>query len=306
MHTSAQTQTTQTVALYMAEAGRYPLLNRDQEIELAAQVEQGKAATRTLAETHPLNARTRKALSRTVARGEQAQQRLIECNLRLVVHIAHRYIGCGLPLEDLVQEGNIGLMEAAERYDHKRGNRFSTYAKWWIKRAILQAAATQGQAIRLPPWLHEDLYRLKTATARLEARLERAPTPDEVAAELGVSVHRLRQVSRWGQVTLSFETPVGADQEYTLGDVLPDQDAPALDDTMAHLQLREKLREIMDAHLGPKERTYLSVRFGLDGGPGRTLKQAARALGLTKTHASAVERRALKQLRYSGSLRDFR
>jgi RNA polymerase primary sigma factor len=231
---------------------------------------------------------------------------MIVCNLRLVVHMARRYASQELPLEDLVQEGNIGLMAAVERFDPHRGVRFSTYAGWWIKGAMQRASGAQGRMIRLPPSVCEELHDLRMATARLEMRLKRPPTSRELAAELEASVHRVRQLQRWDYTTLSLEKPVGDDIDCSLADTIPDREAPPMDETLVLHQLQEKLWETIATHLAPREQAFLRIRFGLDGSQGQTLKQAAQRLGLTQTHARQVEKRALKQLRHTGALNEFR
>jgi RNA polymerase primary sigma factor len=321
MHDSARSKTVQIVETYLSEVGRYPLLSAQEEIDLAAAYQRGRAArhsqaarsqaarsqaARSQGAAGTRDARVQRTLEKAIARGERARKRMIECNLRLVIHLARPYASRGLPLEDLVQEGNIGLMKAVERFDPRRGVRFATYASWWIKKAMRRASVDQGRAIPLPPALREALHQLWASKARLEARLERPPTIEELAAELGVSVHRVRQVQRWDRTTLSLETPVGSNTDCRLADLIPDRNAPPLDETMARQQLQQRLWETMVAHLAPRELTLLRVRFGLDGSPGQTLKQAARELGLTQTRARQVEKRALKQLRHTGVLNEFR
>jgi len=306
MYDHVAEETAQTAEFYMAEEGRYPLLSAQEEIDLAKAYQRGRAAKRSLLAARTLDGQTRRSLEKVIARGEQARQRMIECNLRLVIYLARRYASRGLPLEDLVQEGNIGLMEAVERFDYRRGVRFSTYAGWWIKRAIRRASGDPGQAIRLPPSVSDKVQQLRTARARLEARLERPPTTEELAAELDTSVHRVRQLQRWDSTTLSLDTPADGNVDYGLADLIPDRDTPPLDETMVRHQLQEKLWETMATYLAPGEQAFLRIRFGLDGSPGQTLKQAARALGLSQTHARQVEKRALKQLRHTGALNEFR
>jgi RNA polymerase sigma factor (sigma-70 family) len=306
MYEKVKERVAQTVEFYLAEVGSYPLLSAQEEIDLVIAYKRGRAAKRSLLAAATLDAQMQRDLEQAVARGERARKRMIECNLRLVIHLARRYASRGLPLEDLVQEGNIGLMEAVERFDHRRGVRFATYAGWWIKKAMLRASGAQGRAIALPPSIREALHQLRTAGARLEARLERQPTPEELAAELGSSVHRVRQLQRWNSTTLSLDTPVGDKIDSILSDLIPDRDTPPLDETMVRHQLQQKLWETMAAHLAPGERVFLSIRFGLDGSPGQTLKQAARELGLSQTRARQVEKQALKQLRHTGALNEFR
>jgi RNA polymerase primary sigma factor len=305
MYDNVGVETVRAVETYLSEVGRYPLLSAQEEIDLALAYRRGRAARRRLLATRTLDAQAQRVLKKVIARGERAKKRMIECNLRLVIHMAQRYASRGLPLEDLIQEGNIGLMKAVERFDPHRGTRFATCAGWWIKGAMLRASGDQGPAIRLPPSVREELHRLQLAKGRLETYLKRPPTPGELAKELDVSVHRIRQLQRWDRTTLSLETPVGDDIDSRLADLIPDQDTRPLDETMVHHQLQEKLWETMAAHLAPQERAFLRIRFGLDGSQSQTLKQAARELGLTQIHARQVEKRALKQLRHTGALNEF-
>jgi RNA polymerase sigma factor (sigma-70 family) len=303
------------VDLYVAEVRSYPLLSPQQEIVLATLYEQGKAAARSLQEARQPDARgpdarhldagAQEDLARAVARGEQARQRLIECNLRFVVSLASQYADAGLPLADLVQEGNIGLMEAVERYDHRRGVRFATYAGWWIKKTILQAVASQGQAICVPPWVNVKLRQLRSANTRLEGRLKRSPKLGELAKELGLSTHRVQMLLHWDRSILSLDTPIDDHTDQMLAEVIPDQDAPTLDETLAYRQLQEKIHAML-TDLDTQERKFLRIRFGLDGNRGQTLQQVARELGLSRDRARQIEKRALKQLRRTGALNEFR
>jgi RNA polymerase sigma factor (sigma-70 family) len=293
------------VELYMAEVGSYPLLSPQQEIELATLYERGRAAARRLQEALYLEAGDRVDLAKAVVRGKQARQRLIECNLRFVVSLANRYADAGLPLADLVQEGNLGLIEAVERYDHRRGVRFATYAGWWIKKTILQAVASQGEAIYIPPWANNELQLLRSASARLENRLKRPATLSELAQELGLSTYRVQTLQRWDRKILSLDTPAGDDTDQVLAEVIPDQDTPTLDETLAQQQLQERIRATL-SDLGTQERDLLCIRFGLDGSQGQTLGQVASELGWSRDRARQVEKRALAQLRRTGALNEFR
>ena len=315
MYGNAPERAVDAVDLYVAEVRSYPLLSAQQEIELATTYERGKQAARRLQQACQPDARGQSAflaragaqeeLEQAVARGEQARQRLIECNLRFVISLAGQYAGTGLPLADLVQEGNVGLMEAVERYDPRRGVRFATYAGWWIKKTILQAVASQGQAICLPPWVNAELQQLRSANARLETRLQRSPGLAELAQELDLSTRRVRTLQHWDRKVLSLDMPAGDHADQMLAEVIPDRDTPTLDEALAHRQLREKIQAML-AHLETQERKFLRIRFGLDGSRGQTLQQAASELGLSQNHARQLEKRALKQLRRSGALDEFR
>jgi RNA polymerase primary sigma factor/RNA polymerase nonessential primary-like sigma factor len=300
----------EAVELYVAEVRNYPLLSRQQEIELATLYERGKAAARRLQEARHLDARdledrAQEDLALAVARGKQARQRLIECNLRFVVSLANRYAHAGLPLADLVQEGNIGLMEAVERYDPRRGVRFATYAGWWIKKTLLRAIASQGQAIHVPAWVRNELRHLRSADTRLETRLKRSPSLGELAQELGLSTRRIRTLQHWDRKIVSLDTPIDGATGQMLADVIPDQDTPTLDETLTRRQLQERIHAML-AHMGKKEREFLRMRFGLDGDRGQTLSQVAGALGLSLERARRLEKRALQQLRRTGALHEFR
>jgi RNA polymerase sigma factor (sigma-70 family) len=293
----------------MTDVTRYPLLDAEQERRLAREYERGRKAQSRLAalpndawsskKAASLGASERKGLETAVEQGERARQRLIRCNLRLVVSMAYKYSGMGLPLIDLVQEGNIGLMEAVDRYDPERGFRFATYAGWWIKQAIRRALTNKGRLVRFPSHVNEELYRLRSAFRELEAKKSRRPTPRELAEHLGMSrakVHQLLKLQK--RRMLSLQTPVGEDGESELGDFLAD-DAPPLEEIYAQRHLRESVRAIVAAHLSEREQEVLRMRFGLDGREGRTLKQIADTLHLSRERVRQIESRALRRLRYA-------
>jgi RNA polymerase primary sigma factor len=288
--------TANSVDLYMSEIGRYPLLGAQEEIELAVQYERGRAAKRQL-QSGALDALRRADLKVLVARGQRARRRLIESNLRLVIHLVRQYSGCDLPFADLVQEGNLGLMEAVERFDHRRGVRFATYAGWWIRQTVLRAIACHGKPIRLPPAVNDELVRLQKANAQLETRLRRSPTLDELAVEMGVPAQRVRQLQNWDRKIVSLDMPIGENDESRLADLVPDRDTPPLDEVLSRRQLRERLCDVMVTHLEPRDQTLLRLRFGLDGEQGQTLREVAHVLGITQERARQVEKRALKRLR---------
>ena len=235
-------------------------------------------------------------------RGQRARQRLIQCNLRLVVSMVRQYAGCGLPFGDLVQEGNIGLMEAVERFDHRRGVRFATYAGWWIRQKVLRALATQGRAIRLPPAVNDELNRLQKATRQLEAHLQRPPTLDELALELGVSRWRVRQLQSWDCQIDSLDRPVGENEDVLLSDVISDVKMPSMDEALAYRQLEERLYDAIVTHLTSRDQMLLNLRFGLHGEQKKTLREVAGTLGITLERARQVEKTALKRLRSAGAL----
>ena len=279
-----QERTLSSVDIYMSEVSRYPLLDAPKEVKLAIQYERGRAAERQLG-SGQLEAPQRAVLERAVARGHRARQRLIQCNLRLVPHLIRQYIGCGLPFADLVQEGNMGLMEAVERFDHRRGVRFATYAGWWIRQTVLRALASQGRTIRLPAGMRDELIRLKKARARLETRLRRLPACDELAAEMGISRQRVRQLQSWDRQVVSLDMPVGEMDDAVLSDVIPDRTAPPLDEAVVHQQLEDQLRTVMGRYLTVRDRTLLSLRFGLGDDQKRTLREVAGVLGISQERA---------------------
>jgi RNA polymerase sigma factor (sigma-70 family) len=297
-------ETLSTVGVYMSEIGRFPLLDAHKEITLARQYECGREAQRQL-DTDDLNAQERAELQLVVERGQRARQRLIQCNLRFVISMVRQYAGCGVPFVDLVQEGNLGLIEAAERFDHRRGVRFASYAGWWIRQTILRALAHQGRDIRLPSAVNDELNRLHKASAQLETRLQRSPTHDELAAEMQVSTQRVRQLQDWDRRMLSLDRPIGENDDALLSDVIPDPKTPPLDETVAHRQLEQRLHDIMVTHLTSRDQRLLSLRFGLGGAQGQTLREVAGILGITQERARQVEKKALKRLRRVGALHEL-
>lgn len=287
--------------IYMSEIGHYPLLDARNEVKLARQYERGQAAQRQLESGVP-GAQQRAELQLAVKRGQQARQRLIQCNLRFVIHLVRQYVGLGLSLGDLVQEGNIGLMTAVERFDHRKGVRFATYAGWWIRQAVLRALAHQGQTIRLPPAVRDELIHLQKVNAQLEARLRRLPTLDELADEMGISRQRVRQLQNWDRQVVSLDVPIGEKSDMALSDVIPDRTASSLEEVLVRRQLGERLHDAIRTHLNSRDQMLLCLRFGLGGAQRKTLQEVAGALGITKERARQVEKTALKRLRRAGVL----
>jgi RNA polymerase primary sigma factor len=283
----------------MAEMGQYPLLSEEEEIALAEQHQRGKAAKARLSETAVPDPQEREALEASVQRGAQERQRMARCNLRLVISVAKHYSGRGLPFEDLVQEGNVGLIEAIERYDPRRGNRFSTYAVWWIKQSVSRAIGNQARIVRLPAYVNTELHQLRRVGNELESSLQRRPTKQEMAEGMGVSLKKVRRLLQWQQNVLSLNAPVGDEGDSELADLLQDEDAPPVEETFAQRQLRESVHDVIAAQLSPREQQVLRLRFGFDDGQARTLAQVAEKLGVTRERVRQIQGRALRRLRHA-------
>jgi RNA polymerase primary sigma factor len=288
--------TPDAVQHYLQEIGRVSLLTASEEVELAERMERGAAAQSRLGSGEDLQVRLRSALHADVQSGRDARRHLIQANLRLVVSIAKKYVGRGLSLLDLIQEGNIGLMRAVEKFDHRKGNRFSTYATWWIRQAVTRAIAEQGRTIRLPVHMSESVGQVKRTAERLSQSLERQPTAEEIAIALGQPIDRVQRVLEAARRPVSLETPVGDEGEHTLGDFLQDDELPTPTDFAAQQLLREDLSTAL-GHLSDRERRIIDLRYGLVDGRRRTLEEVGRALGMTRERARQIEAEALRRLR---------
>jgi RNA polymerase primary sigma factor len=268
------------VRMYLKEIGRVPLLSSEEEVDLAKRMEEGS---------------------------EEAKRRLVEANLRLVVSIAKRYVGRGMLFLDLIQEGNLGLMKAVEKFDYRKGYKFSTYATWWIRQAITRSIADQARTIRIPVHMVETINKLIRITRQLLQELGREPTPEEVAAEMGVPVERVHEIHKIAQEPVSLETPIGEEEDSHLGDFIPDEDAPAPADAAAFALLREQLDEVLST-LTTREQKVLRLRFGLEDGRSRTLEEVGQEFGVTRERIRQIEAKALRKLRHpsrSKWLKDF-
>ncbi len=324
------------VRMYLREIGRVSLLTAEEEVALAQTIEAGAAAQQRLAASADLSAEERQSLQRAVCRAEEARRHLIEANLRLVVSVAKKYIGRGMSMLDLIQEGNIGLIRAVEKFDYRKGYKFSTYATWWIRQAITRAIADQSRTIRLPVHMVETINKLVRESRNLLQTLGREPTTEEIAlemefllpdtvrqikafratnkplppdlrAELNLAEAKVRSVLRISQEPLSLETPVGEEEDSQLGDFIEDQKALTPADAASHKLLREQVEDVLSS-LGPRERRVLQLRFGLDNGRSRTLEEVGREFGVTRERIRQIEAKALRKLRHpsrSKKLKDY-
>ncbi len=291
-------------AMYLREIAHHELLTAQEEVELAQRLEAGKAAVVELAEDDAsLDPHRRTELEHLADDGERARRRLIECNLRLVVSVARRYLGRGLSFLDLVQEGNIGLQIGVEKYDWRRGFRFSTYVYWWIRQAVTRAIADQSRTIRLPVHVTEFLTKTARAERELAAELGREPSVDEVAQFLDIDPERINEARRAARMPLSLETPLGEDGELTRGDLIGDDTAAeAARESAEASDLSERLESALD-ELHPRERQVLRLRFGLDRGHERTLGEVGEELGVSRERIRQIEAEALAKLRRMPRLR---
>jgi len=293
-------------AMYLREISRVPLLSASEEVALAQAIEQGKEALARLSQPN-LSPEERSRLLAAVERGDVGRRRLTESNLRLVVSVAKRYVGRGVQLLDLIQEGNIGLTRAVEKFDWRRGFKFSTYATWWIRQAITRAIADQARTIRIPVHMVETINRLIQVSRRLQQELGREPTPEEIADVVGMPAEKIREIFRASQVPISLQTRVGEEDESDLGEFIADTAALTPSDAVAHELLREQIDDVL-SELTPRERRALQLRFGLEDGRRRTLEEVGSDLGVTRERARQIEAEALRKLRHpklSRKLRDY-
>jgi RNA polymerase primary sigma factor len=284
------------VRMYLQEIGRYPLLDAQQEVELSMQVEAGTKAETRLDEAVALQPAERILLQRQVRHGGRATARLVEANLRLVVSIAKKYVGRGLNLLDLIQEGNLGLIRAVDKFDYRKGFKFSTYATWWIRQAVTRALADQGRTIRVPVHMVETINKLAMVQRTLHQDLGREPTIAEIAKELDIESGKVTELRRIAQDPLSLEMPIGEEDDATIGDIVPDLGADVPVEEAAFKLLQEYLMLALEA-LGDREREVLIMRFGLDDGTVRTLEQVGAHFEVTRERIRQIENKALAKLR---------
>jgi len=295
-----------TVGLYLKEMARVPLLSTEEEVHLAKLLESGEKAQRQL-ERDGQNPAERERLQQAMEAGKTARDHLIEANTRLVVSIAKKYMGRGVPFLDLIQEGNLGLMKAVEKFDYRRGYRFSTYATWWIRQTITRAIADQGRTIRVPVHMSDRIRRLYKAARHLEQEHGRKPTPEEIAAEMDMEPRKVQWMLKVSWRPLSLEQPVGEEEDSELGSFIEDEGAPTPTQSAYDHLLREKVEEVL-ATLTPREARILRLRFGLQNGRSYTLEEVGQKFGLTRERIRQIEGKALRRLRHprrSRQLRDY-
>jgi len=295
-----------TVGLYLKEMARVPLLSTEEEVRLAKALERGYKAHRQL-QRDGQNPAERDKLKRAVEEGKIARDHLIEANTRLVVSIAKKYMGRGVPFLDLIQEGNLGLMKAVEKFDYRRGYRFSTYATWWIRQTITRAIADQGRTIRVPVHMSDRIRRLYKAARQLEQEHGRKPTPEEIATEMEMEPRKVQWMLKVSWRPLSLEQPVGEEEDSELGSFIEDEGLPTPTQSAYDNLLREKVEEVL-ATLTPREARILRLRFGLQNGRSYTLEEVGQKFGLTRERIRQIEGKALRRLRHprrSRHLRDY-
>ncbi|MBB5477163.1 RNA polymerase sigma factor (sigma-70 family) [Micromonospora parathelypteridis] len=296
MRTDEVAEERDLVGVYLHEISRTPLLDAAKEVELSKAIEGGLYAEHLLGEDAVPTGRDRADLEWLVVEGERAKDLFIRANLRLVVSIARRYVRSGMPMLDLIQEGNTGLVRAVEKFDYERGYKFSTYATWWIRQAISRAIAQQERTVRLPVHLVEDVNRMRNVARQLTRELGADPEPEQIAASLGVTVERVNELRRWSQDTVSLDTPVGDDGDTNLGDLVADSDAPSPEDIVLSGLERQRIEGLLN-HLDDRSAGIMRARYGLEDGREHSLTEVASRFSLSRERIRQLEIQALGRLR---------
>ncbi len=295
------------VRMYLKEIGKVSLLSADEEIQLASEMSRGMEAQGKLDRPDALSEAERAALEADAAKGEESKQKLAEANLRLVVSIAKRYVGRGMLFLDLIQEGNLGLIKAVEKFDYTKGYKFSTYATWWIRQAITRAIADQARTIRIPVHMVETINKVIRVSRQLLQELGHDPSPEEISDEMGMSVDKVREILKIAQEPVSLETPIGEEEDSHLGDFIPDEGASEPSEAASFTLLQEQLVDVLST-LTPREEKVLKLRFGIEDGRPRTLEEVGREFNVTRERIRQIEAKALRKLRHpsrSKKLKDF-
>ncbi|MGC4887362.1 sigma-70 family RNA polymerase sigma factor [Micromonospora sp. DT227] len=296
MRTDEVAEERDLVGVYLHEISRTPLLDAAREVDLSKAIEGGLYAEHLLDTDRIPDGATREELERVVADGERAKDLFIRANLRLVVSIARRYVRSGMPMLDLIQEGNTGLVRAVEKFDYERGFKFSTYATWWIRQAISRAIAQQERTVRLPVHLVEDVNRMRNVARQLTRELGADPEPEQIAASLGVTVERVNELVRWSQDTVSLDTPVGDDGDTNLGDLVADSDAPSPEEIVLTGLERQRIEGLLN-HLDDRSAGIMRARYGLEDGREHSLTEVASRFSLSRERIRQLEIQALGRLR---------
>ena len=299
------------VRMYLKEIGKVPLLTADEEIRLATAMSAGNAAKERMAaaekESEVIPEEELAALKKDVKQGEKAKQKLAEANLRLVVSIAKRYVGRGMLFLDLIQEGNLGLIKAVEKFDYTKGYKFSTYATWWIRQAITRAIADQARTIRIPVHMVETINKVIRVSRQLMQELGHDPSPEEISEEMGMPVDKVREILKIAQEPVSLETPIGEEEDSHLGDFIPDEGVSEPSEAASFTLLKEQLVDVLST-LTPREEKVLKLRFGIEDGRTRTLEEVGKEFNVTRERIRQIEAKALRKLRHpsrSKKLKDF-
>jgi RNA polymerase primary sigma factor len=300
----ANIDTDDTIGLYLKEVGRVPLLTAEEEVELAQRIERGRLAREELAKGN-VSPRHRQELQALIEDGWAAREHLITANSRLVISVAKKYMGRGVPFLDLIQEGNIGLIRAAKKFDYRRGHKFSTYATWWIRQAVTRAIADQGRTIRVPVHMGDQINKLLRVQHQLTQRLGRDPSVEELAGALDVTPQKVENMIQVARRPLSLETPTDDEEDSVLGDFIQDEEVPAPDETATYNLLREHLDAVLNG-LPPREVRILQLRYGLLDGQAYTLEEVGRKMGVTRERVRQIEAQALSRLRHPAIRRKLR